>query len=162
MPDGQILSFALHLLSQIEHAGIATFGNLVLKLKVEVLELMGKDEVTSAFNLSLAGARALQVDGSVLNVPARRRLVHAVAAPSLECLTIEKGDVAVLVDSEIREVHLCLVHDFKVESGSGRRVFRAFATRTFAIALTIVIAAPYQEQDADSCKEYVFLHFLCF
>ena len=141
MPNGQILALAHHLLSEVEHARIAAFGNLVFKLKVEVLELVGKDKVATTFNLSLAGARALQVDGPILNVPTRRRLVHAVAAPALERLSVEEGDISVFVDSEILEVHLCFVDDFKVESGSGRRVFRAFASRTVAVALTFVIAA---------------------
>ena len=95
----------------------------------------------TTFNLSLAGARALQMDGPVLNVPTRRRLVHAVASPALQCLSVEEGDISVFVYSEILEVHLSLVDNFKVESGSGRRVFRAFASRTVAVALTFVIAA---------------------
>ena len=95
------------------------------------------------------------MDSAILHVPAGRRLVHAIASPTLERLTVEQGDVAVLVNGEILDIYQCLVHDFKVEGSSGRLVWVAFAAGAVAVAITffIVITARYQEHDTNSCKE---------
>ena len=107
--------FRHHLLGKIEDTGVTAFGNLILQLKLEVLELRSEDKVTAALNLSLARTGAFQLDCAVLDSPALGRRVHAIAAPAVESLAVEENDISVLVDRELGDVDVFIVNNPVIE-----------------------------------------------
>lgn len=60
----------LDFLSEVENARVSALGDLPFEFKLEVLELVGEDQVAALTGLSLAGTGAGELDASVFNGPA--------------------------------------------------------------------------------------------
>ena len=108
------------LLGEVENARVTALRHLPLELELEILELVREDQVAAVARLGFAAARAVELDGSVVDRPARRHLVLAVAAPAVEGLAVEDHVVAVLVLGIGREIYRRVVeHGVFGNRGSG-------------------------------------------
>ena len=164
LPDRQISFLAVlvgrhagchGLTGEIEDTRVATLANLVFEIELEVLELVGEDEVAAACCLSFTRSGAFQMDGTVLNAPALWRLSHAVAAPSCEIIAVEKCDIPILVNRIFADVNVLLVDNLEVRVARGCRVLRACALVTAAIAL--LFAATRSQHEGCGCKHQISL-----
>ena len=155
LPDGDVLFLAfgvlgLDFLCEVEDAGVAALGDLVFELEGEVLELVGEDEVAAAFYLGFAGAGAFEVDGAVFNIPAGGGFGHAVAAPTLEGLAVEEGDVAVGIGGG--QFCLFVLDDGELgHAGLGGGVGATLAgAATAGAGAAVLLAARHHEQAGGS------------
>ena len=155
LPDGDVLFLAfgvlgLDFLCEVEDAGVAALGDLVFELEGEVLELVGEDEVAAAFYLGFAGAGAFEVDGAVFNIPAGGGFGHAVAAPTLEGLAVEEGDVAVGIGGG--QFCLFVIDDGELgHAGLGGGVGATLAgAATAGAGAAVLLAARHHEQAGGS------------
>ena len=128
-----------HLLGQVEDTRVAALRDFPFELQLEVLELVGEDQVAAVARLGLAAACAVELDGAVVDRPACGHLVLAVAAPAVEGLAVEDHIVAVLVLGEIREIDRRVVHHGVFGNGvlclrSGRVGFGGFGFAGVAAA----------------------------
>ena len=89
------------LFAEVEDAGVTAFCYLPFNLELKVLELVSEDDV-SAFTWPAA----IEVQGTVLDVPLAGDVVLAVSAPTVEARTVEEDIVAVLVNLQRAEVNL--------------------------------------------------------
>ena len=92
------------LFAEVEDAGVTAFCYLPFNLELKVLELVSEDDV-SAFTWPAA----IEVQGTVLDVPLAGDVVLAVSAPTVEARTVEEDIVAVLVNLQRAEVNLSVL-----------------------------------------------------
>src|SRR3712207_2945140 len=151
-----------HLLCQIEHTRVAHLRNLIFELQLEILELVGKDKVATVHATAFAVARTLEMNGSILNVPVAAGLVLAVATPSVEGLSVEESDKAILIYRIFTYVDVSLVGHL-VGSICSRRVGLLFACAvgTAAVTVALVLPAGGKEQRCARCEEKCMFHASC-